>query len=114
MLRSCIACVIISFIALGCGGRRNSGVPNSLPPAARTILEQAKQFDLYSLDPEPSQNPVTNGFHGWKTLGKTIVTNESTRRKLVTAFEKGIDRVSRLERRLATLDVGNSNGLPAR
>jgi hypothetical protein len=66
------------------------GIEKGIPAAAKTILEQADEFELLSLDPRPTRKPTKGAFHGYKILGSTQVQDASTRRKLVTALEKGI------------------------
>jgi hypothetical protein len=57
---------------------------------AWAALEKAQQFDLYSLDPDSGDN-VKDGFHGWKSLGKTTVKDAQLRKKLITEVGDAID-----------------------
>jgi hypothetical protein len=66
------------------------GIEKGIPAAAKTILEQADEFELFSLDPRPPRKPAKGTFHGYKILGSTEVQDTSTRRRLVTALERGI------------------------
>jgi hypothetical protein len=63
---------------------------NKIPDELRAILEKAEQFELLSLSPDRPQEQPKVAFHGWKVLGKTTVKDAETRRKLVTAFKKGV------------------------
>jgi hypothetical protein len=67
-----------------------AGIEKGIPAPAKTILEQADEFELLSLDPRPLRKPPKGAFHGYNILGSTQVQDASTRRKLVTALEKGI------------------------
>lgn len=67
-----------------------SRIENSIPMAAKTILEQADEFRLLSLDPRLSRDAAKGAFHGYKILGSTQVRDVGTRGKLVSALEKGI------------------------
>jgi hypothetical protein len=68
----------------GCADR------NKIPDDLRTALEKGDSFELYSLDPRRSEEKVKDGFHDWKVLGKTTIKDADTRKKLITAFQKGV------------------------
>jgi hypothetical protein len=77
--------VALLLLVGGCGGAADNKIPADLLAA----LEKAEEFELLSLDPkEPDEKPK-DGFHGWRVLGKTAVTDAETRKKLVAAFKKG-------------------------
>jgi hypothetical protein len=66
-------------------------------------LEKASSFELYSLEPRADPNTYKVDFdpngpgerlHGWRVLGKTTVTDESTRRKLIDALKDGMSDVT--------------------
>jgi hypothetical protein len=63
---------------------------NQLPADVANILDKAKELELYSLDPDPKKEQAADGFHGWKVLGKTIVKDAETRKKLLAVLKKGI------------------------
>lgn len=63
---------------------------DKLPKAARTILAKPDKLVLYSLAAEETAEKVS-AFHGWKQLGKTEVTAEETRKKLLTGLKKSLD-----------------------
>ena len=73
------------LFTIGC----SSGSP--LPPVAEQALRNATEFELLSLDPD-RENADSNGFHGWKVLGKTTITDEGLRDDLISAFKKGVPR----------------------
>jgi hypothetical protein len=60
---------------------------NEIPGSAKAALEKADQFELLSVD--PAQNK--GNFHGFRVLGRTQVKDADTRKKLVAAFEKGVE-----------------------
>jgi hypothetical protein len=68
------------------GGEKDNKIPDDL----RVILEKAEQFELLSLSPEQLREKPKNTFHDWKVLGKTTVKDAEVRKKLVTAFKKGV------------------------
>jgi hypothetical protein len=64
---------------------------NKLPDKAKAILDKAKSYELYSLDPGKGDDEmVKDGFHGYKVLGKSTVKDDKARDKLRTALVKGI------------------------
>jgi len=62
---------------------------DEIPKEALKVLNGAKQFELYSLDPNEDER-VKDGFHEWKILGKLIVTEADVRKKLGEALTDGI------------------------
>ena len=75
---------------IGCGSSVGS---KTIPADAKTLLEQAERFELYSLDPDPSKRDESspNAFQRWKVLGSTTILNADTRKALVTALKKGVE-----------------------
>jgi hypothetical protein len=65
--------------------------PNKIPDATREIFEKAEEFELISLNPDSFKLKPEEGFHGFEILGKTVVKNTERRKKLVSAFEKGVE-----------------------
>ena len=80
-----VAAATACLLAIGC----SSG--NRLPPVAEQALRDATDFELLSLDPD-RENADSNGFHGWKVLGKTTITDAGVRNDLISAFKKGVPR----------------------
>ena len=60
---------------------------NELPKKAGEAFAAAKEFELYSLDPN-SQEKGREKFHGWHILGKTLLKGEDLI-KVRDAVEKG-------------------------
>src|SRR5262249_15420308 len=63
---------------------------NKLPGSAQTILEKADRIELFSLDPETKHWKSGTGLYGWQILGSTILEDEVTRHRVVSALLKGI------------------------
>jgi hypothetical protein len=62
---------------------------NKLPEPALKVLQNATEFELYSIDfAHPDEK---TGFHNMKSMGKTTVKDAETRKKLVTEFAKGME-----------------------
>lgn len=82
--------VLLALVFVGC---------SSSPQDEVRRLEQARSFELYSLEPlsDPDTHEMDydlNGpgerLHGWRILGKTTVSDESARRELIGALKKGL------------------------
>ena len=67
-----------------------SHLRNELPAPAVAILEQADGFELLALNPSRKLKAVKGTFHGYRILGTTFIKDAETRKKLVSAFEKGV------------------------
>ena len=63
---------------------------NRLPAAVVTLLEQADQFELLSLNPKFDMRPFKGSFHGYKVLAKTGVKDTKTRQRLISALLQGM------------------------
>jgi hypothetical protein len=92
MKASTCVLLLLALISAGC---------SSSPQDEVRRLEKADLFELYSLEPLADPNTyemdyAPNGpgerLHGWRILGKTTVSDESTRRKLIDALKEGMDR----------------------
>ena len=55
----------------------------------REVLDKAEQLKLLSLDPN-ARGGGPGYFNGYKVLGSTLVKDKETRKKLLTAFYKGV------------------------
>jgi hypothetical protein len=69
----------------------DKGKENKIPDGARVILEKAEQIELLSLDPTPPKEKLKDAFHGWNVLGKTVVKDAETCKKLVATLKKGVE-----------------------
>ena len=85
--RSCWVIVASAVLALAACARQSE---NKIPRVSKAILEQADQFQLLSLDPVYQVKAVKDDFYGYKVLGTTLVKDAETRKKLVSAFERGV------------------------
>jgi hypothetical protein len=64
--------------------------PKSFPATYAAALEKGTEFELLSLHPLAYEATPENSFHGWKVIGKTLITDDATRKQVVAAFNKGI------------------------
>jgi len=64
--------------------------PHAIPAEAKAALEGAGEIELLSLEPAHPQEKPADDFHGWKVLGRKVVGDETVRKELVAAFEKGV------------------------
>jgi hypothetical protein len=65
-------------------------VGNVIPETAAAILEQADHFELLSLNPTYQQIPAEGDFHGYRILGKAVIDDAETRKKLVFTFKRAV------------------------
>jgi hypothetical protein len=65
---------------------------SKIPEPARTALQKAEQFELFSLDPNPfgKRDDTSERFHGFKVLGKFEVKKAAVRRNLIAAFNASV------------------------
>lgn len=87
-----VVLALVSFSAMnGCAGNSTDG---NFPTVAKKALENAEQFELFSLDPPyPNDAPFETGvptFHRWKVLGKVEIADRNTRQRIVAALRKGV------------------------
>lgn len=62
-----------------------------LPSAAAAALEQGKEFELLSLEPNGGEETEgENRFYGFEVLGALAIDDRATRDELVAAFKRGI------------------------
>ena len=74
----------IVVLALMCVVPSTIMADNKIPEEILTVLENAEEIELYSLDPTDDEaNP--------KELGKTVIKNAEDRKKLVAEFKKGVE-----------------------
>ena len=82
--------IILAFLA-SASAKAADQDKNNIPGEAATILDQASQFELFSIHPDPLlDEKYKDHFHGWKVLGQTGVNDLKIRKKLVAAFKKGV------------------------
>jgi hypothetical protein len=68
-----------------------AGQENKIPDQARAILENASQFELFSIGHAPSPKNPAEDFHRWPVIGKTTIKDPDTRKRLIAALEKGVE-----------------------
>jgi hypothetical protein len=78
-----IVVVSIAFAAIGC-------THPEMPAATLAALTQADQYELLSLDPSHEHEKAGGDFHGWRVLGRTLITDTATRDKLTSALRAGV------------------------
>ena len=81
----------LSIAIVICLSAQNTRQKNRIPDPARTILENADQFELISIGHGPSPTNPENAFQGWPVLGKTTINDPNTRKRLIAALEKGVE-----------------------
>lgn len=82
-------CFMVSLLP---AAQARSTLERKLPDQAIAILEKAKDFELYSLEPDEEEKPAgkPTRLHGWKVLGTTIVKTAGAGKDLLTALQQGI------------------------
>jgi hypothetical protein len=73
-------------VLLPIGGSKSEA---KIPPEIRTALYGAERMELYSILPEMKDPQGPGTFRGYTILGKTEITDASTRGRLATALEDG-------------------------
>src|SRR5262245_7813956 len=65
------------------------------PPEIRRVLEESESFLLYSIEGEDDILPdvTEHSFHGFKILGRTMITDDEQRKLLIEALDEGISKV---------------------
>lgn len=64
--------------------------PHLFPTDAKAILQGAKEIELFSIDPNRSEEKAIEEFQGRRVLGKTVIKEEKARKAFVAALEKGV------------------------
>jgi hypothetical protein len=60
-----------------------------IPADALKALTNAERYELLSLDPQRSETPPADEFRGWRVLGRTVIDDAPTRKKLTDALRAG-------------------------
>ena len=69
----------------------NAAAKPHLPPGVKSLLLNADEFALFSLDPEPDfEHKSTNAFVNHAVLGQIKIITMTTRTSLVAALDEGI------------------------
>ncbi len=93
--------VIVGLVLVGLGVAVAIGVNsfaaerNKIPDELRAALLKPDVFELYSLNPsrriDKEKIKEEDLLHGYEIYGKLPVKDADTQKKLVTAFQKGVD-----------------------
>jgi hypothetical protein len=76
--------IILGLILTACGRS------NRIPEDARAVLEHGDEFELLSLNPRLHLESAERSFHGYDVLGTIRIKDADIRKRLVSAFEKGL------------------------
>jgi hypothetical protein len=76
--------IILGSILTACGRS------NRIPEDARAVLEHGDEFELLSLNPRLHLESAERSFHGYDVLGTIRIKDADIRKRLVSAFEKGV------------------------
>jgi hypothetical protein len=85
--RSLPAIALIAGLAAAGSGDDPFG---ALPATASALLDDAESVELLSIDPGQRTSDPGTGFHGWKVLGRTALTDADRRKAVVFAIRRGI------------------------
>jgi hypothetical protein len=64
----------------------------AIPSQIRQILDEADEWELYSLFPVREETSLPERFQGWPVLGKTTVRDAETLQRLREALARGTQR----------------------
>jgi hypothetical protein len=64
----------------------------AIPAETRQVLDEADEWELYSLFPDQGEKGLPERFQGWPVLGKTTVRDSETRKRLREALARGTQR----------------------
>lgn len=79
------------IVALVCGAPATAlAADNTLPQDALTVLSQARDIELLSIEPAP-ESSSNGGFHGYRVLGKTLLKEVTVRKSLVESFTRAME-----------------------
>ena len=80
--RRLVAVAVLGLLAVAC-----IYLFRGIPTVAANAMRNAETFELLSLDPEI--RPDDADFHRFKVLGRTVVTEAATRKRLYRALQSG-------------------------
>lgn len=85
------SCTLVAAVFSGCVENTswNGKLADKIPGQVRTALEKANEFELLSLDPEVPDPDHPKDEDRRKSFGGTLVTNASTRAKILAALDAG-------------------------
>ncbi len=90
-LRWLVPLTIFAGVA-GCCGGCFIWPGGAIPSETRDILDQADEWELYSLFPVQAEKSLPERFQDWPVLGKTTVRDAETRGRLREALAGGTRR----------------------
>ncbi|HET6248259.1 MAG TPA: hypothetical protein VFE47_11220 [Tepidisphaeraceae bacterium] len=94
--------VVASLFFTGCGRR-------DIPSPVKDALENADQYELLSLDPNRDLAASANDFYGHRVLGRVVIKDLATRKRLNDALLAGVRPVD--GKRLACFNPRHGIGL---
>ena len=89
-----LICVVV--LLAGCGPSSppvppwNGKLTQKIPEPVRTALEVVQEFELLSLDPKHRDSDKPSEFLRRKVIGKTLVTDAETRKRILGALDAGV------------------------
>jgi hypothetical protein len=84
--------VVVALVFVPGGFAQGIGDKCSLQPPIKEVLVNAKEIELFSLDPAIKAEEARTKFQGWAVLGSTKVTEKDVRAKLLKEVEAGISQ----------------------
>ena len=81
--------VAVALVGLVAFSGAAAAQEKQLPEAATAVLDKAKEFTLYSLEPL-ERAEKDKSLHGWKVLGQTPVKAADTRSGLLDTVKKNV------------------------
>jgi hypothetical protein len=89
-----VLALVCGFLMVGCESPEPPDLPtrdskNKLPDQTWTVIDSAPEITLISLSTKRTSG--AKAILGWKTLGETVLSQES-RRELLSALDRGLTR----------------------
>lgn len=82
--------VVVAGLNVGGALAFGASVENRLPGTVDTVLTQATELELLSLEPQLPSTKPRDAFHGYKVLGRTRVQEPQLKDQLLAAIRQGI------------------------